>query len=92
MGTGQAGDRSAAGAATGRAKLKPGRASVMREVWDRLLDLIIATWLGVLDRLDPLPETTVDRAIREEGERLRRAFPWLDERRNPVWRRRRRPS
>jgi hypothetical protein len=33
----------------------------------------------VLDRLAPLPETPVDRAIREEGERLRKAFPWLDE-------------
>ena len=29
-----------------------------------------------------LPETDVDRAIREEGERLRQAFPWLDERRS----------
>jgi hypothetical protein len=36
--------------------------------------------LGLLDRLAPLPETPVDRAIREEGERLRKAFPWLDER------------
>jgi hypothetical protein len=27
-----------------------------------------------------VPETPVDRAIREEGERLRRAFPFLDER------------
>jgi len=62
------------------AKLKPRRASVVREVWDRLLDFAIATWLGLLDRMAPLPETEVDRAIREEGERLRKALPWLDER------------
>jgi hypothetical protein len=53
--------------------------------------------LEVLDRLDrawtlarltvhdwlagPPPETPVDRAIREEGERLRKAAPFLDERR-----------
>jgi hypothetical protein len=54
---------------------------MLREAWDRVLDFAIATWLGVLDWLAPLPETDVDRAIREEGERLRRAFPWLDERR-----------
>jgi hypothetical protein len=45
----------------------------VREAWDRLLDFFIAAWLGVLDRLAPLPETPV--------ERLRKAFPWLDERR-----------
>jgi hypothetical protein len=45
----------------------------VRDAWDRLLDFVIATWLGVLDRLAPLPETPVDRAIREEGERLRKA-------------------
>jgi hypothetical protein len=54
---------------------------VVREACDRLLDFLIATWLGVLDRVAPLPETPIDRAIRKEGERLRRAFPWLDERR-----------
>jgi hypothetical protein len=52
----------------------------MRDAWERLLDFAVATWLGVLDRLAPLPKTPVDRAIREEGERLRKAFPWLDER------------
>jgi hypothetical protein len=26
----------------------------------------------------PAPETSVDRAVREEGERLRRAFPTID--------------
>jgi hypothetical protein len=74
----QAGDRSAAGAGIGHAKLKPRRASVVREAWDCLLDFAIATWLGVLDPLAPLPETPVDRAIREEGERLRKAFPTID--------------
>jgi hypothetical protein len=51
----------------------------MRAVWDRLLDFAIAARLGILDWLAPLPETPVDRAIREEGERRRKAFPWLDE-------------
>jgi hypothetical protein len=50
----------------------------MRDVWERLLDFAIATWLGVVDRMLPRPETPVDRAIREEGERLRRAFPTVD--------------
>jgi hypothetical protein len=54
---------------------------VVRGAWDPLLDFIIAAWLGLLDRVAPLRETPVDRAIRDEGERLRRAFPWLDERR-----------
>jgi hypothetical protein len=53
----------------------------VRGAWDRLLDLVVEIRLWVLDRLAPLPETEVDRAIREEGERLRKAFPWLDERR-----------
>jgi hypothetical protein len=79
MGADQEGNRGAASAAIGHAKLKPRRASVVREAWDRLLDFAIATWLGLLDRLAPLPETVVDRAIREEGEQLRKAFPWLDE-------------
>jgi hypothetical protein len=26
----------------------------------------------------PRPETPVDRAIRLEGERIRKAFPWID--------------
>ena len=45
---------------------------------DWLVDHVIAAWFGVLDWLAPLPETPVDRAIREEGERLRRAFPTID--------------
>jgi hypothetical protein len=46
-----------------------------RLLWDWLLDQVIAARLGILDWLTPLPETPVDRAIREEGERLRKAFP-----------------
>jgi hypothetical protein len=34
-----------------------------------------------LDLASSSAGTFVDRAIREEGERLRKAFPWLDERR-----------
>src|ERR1051325_410652 len=35
--------------------------------------------LGLLDRfLGPMPETPEDRAIQEEGERLRRAFPQIN--------------
>jgi hypothetical protein len=63
MGADQARDRGARGVGIGQAKLKPRRASVLREVWDRLLDLTIATGFGVLDHLAPLRETPVDRAI-----------------------------
>ncbi len=46
------------------------------------------TVVGVdLGHLAPLPETDIDRAIREEGERLRTAFPSLDERRRRAPRR-----
>jgi hypothetical protein len=40
--------------------------------------LLTLARLWLLDRLAPMPETPVDRAIREEGERLRRAFPTID--------------
>jgi hypothetical protein len=78
MGADQNGDRGDTGAPIGQAKLKPRRASVVREAWDRLLDFAIAAWLGAIDRFAPLHETPVDRAIREEGERLRKAFPAID--------------
>ena len=45
---------------------------------DRADDLWTLARLSVLDWLAPLPETPVDRAIREEGERLRKAFPGID--------------
>jgi hypothetical protein len=47
----------------------------------RRVDLSISSrrdGLGLLDRVSPPPETLVDRAIREEGERLRRAFPTVN--------------
>jgi hypothetical protein len=48
-----------------------------RRTWDWLLDLVISAWLGILDRLMPsLPERT----IREDGERLRKAFLAIDPR------------
>ena len=35
--------------------------------------------MGTLENwLWPIAETTEDRAIREEGERIREAFPWID--------------
>jgi hypothetical protein len=44
-------------------------------VADRADSLRTLARLWLLDRLAPMPETPVDRAIREEGERLHRAFP-----------------
>jgi hypothetical protein len=51
------------------------------ELLDRPDYLLTLVRLTVLDWLSPPPETPTDRAIREQGERLRKAFPWLDERR-----------
>jgi len=44
---------------------------------------MLADWwsfkMGTLECwLVPTPETPEDRAIREEGERIRKAFPWID--------------
>jgi len=55
----------------------------LRRVLARLADkadyALTTSRLWLLDRwLDPSPETPEDRAIREEGERLRRAFPAVD--------------
>jgi hypothetical protein len=47
---------------------------------DRADYVLTLARLSVLDWLHPSRETAVDRAIREQGERLRKAFPWLDER------------
>jgi hypothetical protein len=49
----------------------------LRDAWDCVLDFAIAIWLGVIDRVSPRPETPVDLAIREEGERLHKA-PAMD--------------
>jgi hypothetical protein len=51
----------------------------------RHLGHAVADWcsfqMGTLSIcLHPPHETPVDRAIREEGERLRKAFPWSEER------------
>ena len=62
----------------GRAVTIGSRLSAIPDRADYVLTL---ARLWVLDRLAPLPETPIARAIREEGERLRKAFPWLDERR-----------
>jgi hypothetical protein len=48
---------------------------------DRADYLLTLACFSVLDRLaGPPPEPSVDRAIRERGERLCKAFPWFDER------------
>jgi hypothetical protein len=51
------------------------------ELLDRADYLLTVARLTIFDWLAPMPEIPTDRAIRQEGERLRRAFPWLDERR-----------
>ena len=47
-------------------------------ILDRADYLLTRARLSVLDWLSPLPETPTDRAIREEGERLRKVFPTID--------------
>jgi len=48
------------------------------QIWQEILDW----WsfrMGTLELwLWRPPETPEDRAIREEGERIRKAFPWID--------------
>ncbi len=49
------------------------------ELLDRADYMLTLARLTVLDRLaGSPPETPTDRAIREEGERLRKAFPEID--------------
>ena len=48
------------------------------EALDRGDYLLTLARLSVLDWLVPRPETPADRAIREQGERLRKAFPTID--------------
>jgi hypothetical protein len=45
---------------------------------DRADHLLTVPRLWILDRFLPLEEAPVDRAIREEGERLRKAFRAID--------------
>jgi hypothetical protein len=55
---------------------------MLRRLFAELLEradyLLTRTRLSVLDWLAPPQETPVDRAIREEGERLRKALPTID--------------
>jgi hypothetical protein len=55
---------------------------VLRRLCAKFLDradyLLTLARLTVLDWLAPMPETPTDRAIREQGERLRKAFPQTD--------------
>jgi hypothetical protein len=49
------------------------------ELLDRTDHLLTLAQLTVLDWFaGPMPETPTDRAIREEGERIRKAFPEID--------------
>jgi len=51
----------------------------LARIVDWLRDLPLRAGLRVLDRIaGPAPETPVDRGVREEGERLRTAFPTID--------------
>jgi hypothetical protein len=57
----------------------PRRRNLCARALDRADYLITGTRLSVLDRLaGPPPETPTDRAIREQGERLRQALPQVD--------------
>jgi hypothetical protein len=59
-----------------------GAANLIRRLCSELLDradyLLKLARLTVLDWLAPIPETPTDRAIREQGERIRKAFPQID--------------
>jgi hypothetical protein len=57
--------------------------TLLRRLFSRIPGIVdyrfTSARLWLLDRwLGPLPETPTDRAIREEGERLRKAFPQID--------------
>jgi hypothetical protein len=47
-------------------------------VW--LLDRAVSTGFGLLDSMALPLKTPVNRATREQRERLKKPFPWLDER------------
>jgi hypothetical protein len=81
----QAGDWGVASATAGSGELSGGRmipvalVRLLRRVVDAVGYHFTHVRLRLLDRiLGPLPETHTDRAIREEGERLRKAFPQID--------------
>ena len=48
------------------------------ELLDRANYVLALARLTLLDRMAPNTETPVNRAIREEGERIRKAFPEID--------------
>jgi hypothetical protein len=55
----------------------------MSAAWVRRCWHVFADWwsfqMGTVEGwFDRTPESRTDRAIREEGERLRKAFPWID--------------
>jgi hypothetical protein len=52
--------------------------TVMRDIWRAIADRWSFEVASIRLWLFPLPETPEDRAIREEGERVRRAFPRID--------------
>jgi hypothetical protein len=52
---------------------------------DRADYLVTLARLSVLDWLAPMPETPTHRAIREEGERLRKAFPQIPSGSTQTW-------
>jgi hypothetical protein len=57
-------------------------AAMLRRLCSEWVDYVLTlARLTVLDWGWPLQETETDRAIRGQSERLRAAFPWLDERR-----------
>jgi hypothetical protein len=65
-----------------RMRLIGGKAVTIRSRLSAIVDradyLLNVARLWVLDRVAQMPETPVDRAILEEGERLRKAFPKID--------------
>jgi len=53
--------------------------SLLARLWGAVDRVFTIACLWLWDRhLGPLPETSTDQAIREEGEQLRRAFPEVD--------------
>ena len=54
-------------------------ADILAKVLDRVDYVITLARLSILDWLaGPPPETPTDTAIREQGERIRKAFPQVD--------------
>jgi hypothetical protein len=73
------GNRGPASGAHGQAELR--RPSIWWRIADRLDFAFTYSRLAVLDWLFPMPRTLADEVRDRDRERLRRAFPFLDERR-----------